>query len=69
MHANHAFCTKQKTTQQWDDGECTMMVHCRRRIGFHGHQAMESTRNLLMEDDGGAFLLCFICVFFMFVSF
>jgi hypothetical protein len=37
--------TQNKTTQQPDDGEGTMMVHSRRRIGFHGHQAMESTNN------------------------
>jgi hypothetical protein len=28
---------QKKTTQQRDDGKGTMMVHSRRRIGFHGH--------------------------------
>jgi hypothetical protein len=37
--------TQKKATQQPDDGKGTMMVHSRRRIGFHGHQAMESTKN------------------------
>jgi hypothetical protein len=36
---------KNKTTQQGEDGKGTMMVHSRRRIGFHGQQAMESTNN------------------------
>jgi hypothetical protein len=36
------------------------MVHSRRRNGLHGHQAMESTHNYLIEDDSDALLLCFI---------
>jgi hypothetical protein len=36
---------KTKKQNQQDDWKGTMMVHSRRRIGFLGHQAMESTNN------------------------
>ena len=41
------------------------MVHSRRRNGFHGHQAMESTHNYLIEDDSEAFYhLLLVCYLF-----
>jgi hypothetical protein len=58
-----------ETTQQRDDGKGTMMVHSRRRIGFHGHQAMESTNNSLIEGDSEAFYYVLALFFSIFVCF